>query len=211
MAVTDQEQVPIPTQEEGRQSDIVEQRSFATAQLAREAFLLARNRLLDINYWGRISAGLSADFSLLDETGNKLERAPLPKDFIRIDLPGPGSLAGHGYDWVQIEAVEESEADTWRQAVLLRVRPSQDPSLPEGPAHFFDPRASSTFLLERTGQVLRAGIHGRNEQPAVAAKKIDTLRNTVVSELAALGAAAIQWKKLANAILGIDDAGNAVV
>jgi len=193
---------PVPVQQEGRQSDIIENSAFTTPELADKAFQLARQRLYDINNWGNITEGISADFTLTDLQGNRLERKPEVGDYIRIDLPGPGSIAGHGYDWVQIETIEESLQPHQENRVSITVRPSEDPGSPEGPAHFFDSGATSTFLLIKKHNQLSAAVHGRNETPATAEKLLDIVRNNLVSEAAALGAAQIQWKKLCKAIIG---------
>lgn len=194
---------PVPVQQEGRQSDIIENRFFSTTEQADKAFQLSGQRLYDINNWGNITKGISADFTLTDKRGNRLERKPEDGDYIRIDLPGPGSIAGHGYDWVQIETVEESLLPNQENRISITVRPAEDPGLPEGSAHFFDSGATSTFLLIKKDNQLSMAVHGRNETPATAEKLLDTVRNNVVSEAAALGAAEIQWKKLCKAIIGI--------
>lgn len=194
--------VEIPLQEEGIQSDVVESRRFNTIELAIEAYMRAKKRLFAINNWGHISKGLSASFTLIDGYGNKLEREPWVKDFIRIDIPGPGSQAGHGYDWVQIEAIEEFTREEGNlQGVLMTVRPSHDPQVPEGPAHFFDASATSSFLVEIHGLTVSAAVHGRNEHAANTENPLDTLRNKVVTGIASLGASQLQWKKLCEALL----------
>lgn len=193
---------PIPVQQEGRQSDIIENSAFTTPEQADEAFQLARQRLYDINNWGNITEGISADFMLSDKQGKRLKRKPEEGDYIRIDLPGPGSIAGHGYDWVQIETIEENLQPNLENRISITVRPAEDPGSPEGPAHFFDSAATSTFLLIKKHNQLIAAVHGRNETPAAAEKLLDTVRNKVVSEAAALGVAQVQWKKLCKAIIG---------
>ncbi len=202
--MTSSEQAKVPPQVEGEKSDIIERRNCPSAEEAAQVFLESKKKLLDISNWGKISKGLSADFVLMDGQGNPLNRKPEPGDYIRIDIPGPGSVAGHGYDWVKIELVEIIEPTVYGEELAqIRVRPTEDPLAPEGPAHFFDNRATSTFLVHKKGLTILAAVHGRNEVPAEAEKNIDTIRNKVIGKLAILGASKIQWQKLCEALLGI--------
>lgn len=202
--MTSSEQAKVPPQVDGEKSDIIERRNCSSAEEAAQVFLESKKKLLDISNWGKISKGLSADFVLIDGQGNPLNREPERGDYIRIDIPGPGSVAGHGYDWVKIELVEIIEPTlNGEELAQIRVRPTEDPLSPEGPAHFFDSRATSTFLVHKKGLTILAAVHGRNEVPAEAEKNIDTIRNKVIGKLAILGASKIQWQKLCEALLGI--------
>jgi hypothetical protein len=122
---------PIPVQQEGRQSDIIENSAFTTPELADKAFQLARQRLYDINNWGNITEGISADFMLTDKQGNRLGRKPEKGDYIRIDLPGPGSIAGHGYDRLKTR--------DHRKVPLIF-------STPPLPVHFYLSKRITSFL-----------------------------------------------------------------
>lgn len=202
----------VPVQYTGRHSDVEETRTFNTVELARDAFRTGCNRLKDINNWAVFSKGLTAEFALVDGNGAILRRAPAPGDYIRIDLPGPGTSQGDGYDWVQIESVEETgSADSDEQQLIIRVRPSENPystnqqhtaTTQEDPAHFFNSKATSTFLLHRLANKITAGVHGRNEETSAPESTLDNIRNKMVSSLAALGAARLQWKNLCEGILG---------
>ncbi|MBS1565779.1 MAG: hypothetical protein JST39_15430 [Bacteroidetes bacterium] len=197
------EQHIIPTQQAGDQTDIVEQKQLPSEADAKALFIQARDRLLDVNHWEAISHGLSASFTLTDSFGNLKNSPPQPGDFLKIDIPGPGTSAGHGYDWVKVEAVEDYSApDATQESIALRVRPSHDPRMDEGTAHFFDNKATSSFVVRRENNTVTAGIHGRNESSNTAAKSIsDKLRNAVIKVAAAAGISAIQWKGLARGLV----------
>ncbi len=61
---------------------------------------------MDVNNWENISKGIiKAAFKLCDSYGNEVERLPQEGDYFKIDIPGPGSVDGEGYDWVKIENI----------------------------------------------------------------------------------------------------------
>lgn len=193
----------IPPQQEGFSADIIELVTASDIQEAKLLFLKARQRMYDINRWGDISEGLSASFRLTDNNGLPKEDIPNAGDLIMIDIPGPGSSAGEGYDWVRVELVEdERSAGADEEWSVLKVRPSGSPSNTGDTAHFFKNSATSTFIVKRKDATVTAEIHGRNETPNTSASKIsDKVRNAIVGSAAASGASKIQWQKLARGLL----------
>ena len=191
----------LPPQQEGGQADIVETVRASDSPEARRFFVQAKARLFDIANWGNISEGITASFTLTDKYGSIKAGLPKVGDHIRINIPGPGSLAGEGYDWVRIEIVEEMGEQDW-EFCFIKVRPSEDPAKKEGTAHFFESQATSTFIIRREGTLLVAEIHGRNEKPNTSSKWLtDNIRNLLVSTAATSGLAKIQWQKLAKGLL----------
>src|SRR5687768_11563823 len=96
----------VPQQTEGIQKDLKEELLAQDVDEAQEIFVIAKERLLNVNNWNKICDTLSSDFKLTDGEGNEVDRNAHYNDYIRIDIPGPGSQAGDGYDWVLIEAIE---------------------------------------------------------------------------------------------------------
>ena len=196
---------PIPPQRDGLQADIIEMRNASDVQEAKLLFLQARERLYDISHWGNFSEGLSATFTLTDAAGEPKEDFPKTGDHIRINIPGPGSVAGDGYDWVKVELVEDRRAagadEEWS---AMKVRPAEDPVKKEGIAHFLKSQATSSFIVKRKDTMVTAEVHGRNEKPNTSAKKVtDKIRNAVVGTAAATGISKIQWQKLVKGLLNI--------
>jgi hypothetical protein len=191
----------VPPQQKGQQADIVESIDVSDSMKAGSLFAEAKKKLFDISGWGNISKGMSAEFALTDPSGVTKHGLPGVGDHIRINIPGPGSSAGDGYDWVKIELVqEESKSD--KEFAIIRVRPSADPGKQAGTAHFFDSGATSSFVVQREGCVISAEIHGRNEEPNTESEKLsDKVRNLVVGTAATIGLARIQWQKLAKGLL----------
>jgi hypothetical protein len=57
--------------------------------------------------------------------------------------------------------------------------------------------------VQRTGKVVSAEVHGRNEKPNTDANAvIDKARNTMVATGAIVGFSSTQWKSLVNGLLG---------
>jgi len=190
----------VPVQNEGSEMDTVETRSACSIEAANAIYEKACGRLLDVNSWGKL-AGIS-DFQLIDPTGVRVEREVQEGDFIRIDIPGPGTAAGMGYDWVRVEEIKSFEQDGTAE-VGMRVRPSAHPvsGSPET-AHFLQDSATSTFIIRRKGNEVSAEEHGRNEVANTKASGlIDKGRNMIVGLAAKLGLSYPQWKSLVKAFL----------
>ncbi len=195
----------IPQQLEGKQVDITETIEASGHDEARQLFMEAKSRLFDVTNWGNISNGISAEFLLTDKWGKPKYGIPVPGDHFRIDIPGPGSVSGEGYDWVRVELVEDNNTpDNNSEWALIKVRPAEDPATREGVAHFFHDHATSSFIVKREGYIITAGVHGRNEKPNKDNKHLtDKIRNKVIGLFAVAGVATIQWKKLVNGLLNI--------
>jgi len=188
----------IPKQYQGAQSDNNFTIKSNTAAHAKTLYCRAKENLLQVNKWGKIAGGLSAKFQLTNNHGDSLYRQARVDDYIKIKLPA----AGRNYDWVQIEAIQETgEGD--HQKILIRVRPTTDPqSIENNTAHFLTNDATSSFIVERKHERVTASVIGRNELPNT---QVDSLlykiRNAIVGLLVMLGLNTPQWKALAKGFL----------
>lgn len=189
----------VPPQEEGTKKDIDHTVKASDENDARKLFMIARNRLVDVNRWKEFSGPASATFRLTDPQGNELSRTVEKGDLFKIDLPAPGPAEGKGYDWVQVEAIEESgNPNGEKESIAIRVRPTQSP-LTDGTetAHFFKDTATSSFVIERNGSEITASVFGRNEVPNTETNNlIDKVRNAIVGSTAIMGFSNVQWKSL---------------
>jgi len=173
---------------------------------ARFVFERATNRLLDVNEWTDHCGALSAGFQLTDDEGEPLKGRAAEGDYIRIDIPGPATNEGRGYDWVKIEKIEQPAVpDSNTGSIsLLQVRPCANPQLKDTDAiaHFLEDSATSTFIIEREGRKVTATVYGRNEVPNTAHPgTADKVRNAVVGTMGAIGLSKIQWKALVEGLL----------
>ena len=194
----------IPQQKEGNQSNIIEKIKPKNEEQAKQIFNEAKKRLLS-DSWKEISGDISASFTLTNAEGEKIERDAQTGDYFKIDIPGPGTKTGEGYDWVRIEAIEDySTASAENES--FGVRPAPNPHKNAGDkeaAHFFKDEATSNFLIEQKGTMVSAAVYGRNEKLNLTTEKLsDKVRNAVVGTTAVMGLSIIQWKKLAKGLIG---------
>lgn len=194
----------VPEQTEGVKKDIEHRELAADENDARKLFMIARNRLVNVNQWHAYSEGLSAEFLLFGPEGIAVDRTAEMGDFFRIAVPAPGPTESEGYDWVQIEAIEDrSDPNGPYECMAMRVRPTHDPTRKgENVAHFFKDVSTSSFVVERDGRIVTAAVYGRNEVPNTeTSNMVDKVRNAVVGVGAMLGIANIQWKNLVEGLI----------
>lgn len=194
----------IPKQEIGKQYDHVENVVCTDETEAEKKYKTSCTKLLQISNWGKISDSiLKTEFCLCDKQGKEINSVPKIGDFIRIDLSGPGSKSGEGYDWVCIEEVVTEDDGKNHEFTSIKVRPAACPlNESEAIAHFFDAAATSTFIVTRNGNEVSAQIHGRNEEPNRHTELAsDNVRNTVVAKFAAIKFSDIQWTSLCKGLI----------
>lgn len=190
----------IPEQVLGSEMNAQSVAEFDTLEDAITFYDIAKNRLRSINTWSELCGSNTTIFKLLDSNGNdpgKFEKGSL----IKIDIPGPGTHLGNGYDWVRIEQIVDLSKE---QICGFRVRPCPNPQKKlEETAHFFTESATSTFLVKREGNKVFAEVHGRNEEPNTHVPDFfDGLRNMAIGYSAKIGFSYPQWKLLVEGILG---------
>ena len=193
----------LPQQLTGKEIKAEKQVSIKDINEAKYFYLDAKKRLLDVNRWHELAGAISAEFKVCDQTGNFSDKQLVAKgDLIRIDVPGPGSKAGDGYDWVYVEEMKERSGKEI-DSIGFRVRPWHAPGKEDGPiAHFYEEGASSSFILSRKGTDVKAEIVDRNIKPNDETDSlIDKVRQVSVA-IGAMGAfSKLQWEKLAEAIV----------
>jgi len=194
----------VPPQHTGAATNTVFSIMLPSLKESRERYYQAKARLLDVNHWHDFAGPLSANFTLTDDSGRELDHPAQEGDHIRINLPGPGSKTGDGYDWVAIEQIEDKTTSSGKTAyAAIRVRPSVNPQQWHGKvAHFYDPAATSSFVVELTGRCVKASVYGRNEKPNTAPPGFwDKVRNTLIAISASLGMSKPQWKSLVKGLV----------
>lgn len=192
----------IPEQESGVATNTESSISLGSVAEAKVFFKKVRQRLLEVNNWHQVGGTLTATFRLTDKEGNEVNRAVQKLDHFKIDIPGPGTITGDGYDWVQVEEIEQKEGEE-DESITIRVRPATNPTNDKKDvAHFFDNEATSSFMVKREYDTVTAGVYGRNEKPNTAAESIiDKSRNIAIATGAVSGFAKFQWKSLVNGLV----------
>jgi len=141
----------------------------------------------------------------VDESGQEVNRPVQKGDYFKIDVPGPGTKSGEGFDWVQVEEIEDtSDADT--ETFGIRVRPAQNPqNIGADVAHFYSPESTSSFTVKREGTKITAGIYDRNTKTNKDADSLsDKVRDAVMGAAGILSFSKIQWKSLTNGLVAIE-------
>jgi hypothetical protein len=195
----------VPDQREGVQKNIEYVTEAVDENDARRLFILARNRLVDVNHWHEFST--PARFQLTDSSGRELDRTAEKGDFFKINVGAPGPIEGSGFDWVFIESVDDhSNPEGKEEHMAMRVRPASNPmETSNDTAHFFSHAATSTFVVRRDERKISASVFGRNETANTQTSKLlDKVRNTVVALTAFAGISDIQWKSLVHGLIPID-------
>jgi len=196
----------VPPQRKGAKTDSRARKKLTTINESRALFNEAKRRLYNINSWKDYCGQGSGEFFLTDHSGKQIFTKVKVGDLIKIELPAPGNKTGNGYEWVRIEAIEEKKDITreW-EFCSIRVRPTDNPlKASKDTAHFYTSDATSTFEVERTGMIITAAEHGRNEVPNTKVENPgDKIRNAVVALGAMVGLAKVQWKKLTKGLLDL--------
>jgi hypothetical protein len=191
-----------PQHHTGKAIDAASSREFHDQSQAQHFFKILQQRLAAVNSWHELAGSALAKFKLVDSEGQSVNREPLKGDHLMIDIPGPGSIEGDGYDWVQIETVQE-QTNTDSESYGFTVRPSSNPNTPTTEtAHFYSDETTSTFLVRRDGTTVTAEVRDRNTQPNKdALRTVDTIRDTVVAVVGLLMFSKIQWQSFTDGLI----------
>lgn len=192
----------VPPQTEGKEIEAEAALELQDHAEAENFYEVVKSRLLKVNQWNEIAGMISATFQLTDFKGTAIDSIPQQGNLLKIDIPGPGSSEGDGYDWVVVEEVKSLEEEE-RQGIGFRVRPTHNPVGDHNEtAHFYDHEATSTFMVIRDHKIVRAWIVDRNITPNTQpVSLIDKIRDSVVGMSALLKFSEIQWQHLAEGLI----------
>jgi hypothetical protein len=193
----------IPENKVGKALDIEKTVRAKTIEEAHVTYQRACVRLLNPALWVEIAGPGSSSFKLVPQSYSDTRRLARVNDYFQIDIPGPGSSTGDGYDWVKVDRVEENPDKSSDESFGMRLKTGHNPEKEEeGIAHFFGDSATSTFIIKRNGNRVTASYHGRNEKPNIKnAKLIDKIRNLLVAWGAMSGFSKVQWTALLKGLL----------
>lgn len=191
----------IPEHYTGKIIDTDHVADFDSVEQARAFFEVAKDRLLNVNSWHELAGVGTSDFQVVNPTGKEVSRPVQQGDYFKIDIPGPGSVTGEGYDWVRVEEVT-SVSEAGMESVGIRVRPCANP-LTDDPevAHFYSEESTSNFTVTREGTRITAGIYDRNTKLNKEGNLVDKARQLVVGLSALTAFSKFQWHQLAVGLL----------
>lgn len=192
----------VPKQNEGGQMDITANIALDSIEDAKTFYQIAKQRLLAVYNWHEVCAVPVSTFMLTDPQGKEIKRPAQEGDYLKIDIPGPGTSTGDGYDWVKVENLQEEHLNH-SDIISITVRPAANPlNQKDDTAHFFKDTATSTFQIKRIGKEVYAEVHGRNELANTdTGQMTDNIRNTLVGWSAKIGLSAPQWKSLVTGLI----------
>lgn len=192
----------VPGQESGVAINASSEVNFGSQEEARAFFRVARERLLHVNGWHKLAGGISATFQLTDEHGNEVEGPAKEGYHLKIDVPGPGTVTGKGYDWVIIESVEDVSTPQV-ESIGMRVRPTGNPmNKGEDIAHFYSDESTSSFTVTREANKITAAIYDRNIQTNKETSTVtDKIRDAIVGATGITVFSKLQWKLLADGLV----------
>lgn len=199
-----EEEKLVPQQREGGATGATARRTAVSAEVARNLFRDACERMLNVNSWYDYAGRKGTEFQLTDAQGNPLSRTEAQEgDLIRINIPAPPNAEGGDYDWVVIEKFDRvGEDSSGKQSFGFRVRPVPNPGKAHSQeAHFYTQRTTSTFLICRSGATVYAMERGRNEKPNLKGSFWNKVRNFFVGLGAMLGLSIPMWKLWAESML----------
>lgn len=107
----------IPANTLGRALDLESSVTENSVEEAIITFNRACKRLLNPPIWHELSGSISASFKLETPDNTNANRLALVNDYWMIDIPGPGPVAGSGYEWVKVENIAESADPSAEQAL----------------------------------------------------------------------------------------------
>jgi hypothetical protein len=196
----------VPQQQTGSEMDARSETILTDLSQALLFYQAVKGRLVDVNNWDNVCGTSATTFQLTLPDGTETDELKVG-NLIKIDIPGPGTSAGDGYDWVQIERIDASEPNDLEEWTGFTVRPCPSPLYPKmGVAHFFSDLATSTFIVGRNEKTVWAEMHGRNEvSNANTDKLFDGLRNAMVGWTAKIGLSYPQWKLLVDGLVQKDN------
>jgi len=192
----------IPGQYSGEEIETDASIELADEPKAKALYKLAKQKIMNVNNWHTVAGLISAKFQLVSSEGVEVEREVQKGDYFKIDIPGPGSTKGNGFDWVLVEEVKEM-AESGIESLGIRVRPSSNPFNEKNETdHFYAASGTSNFIIIREFKTVSAWIVDRNIKPNQSAETItDKLRDLAVG-IGAIGLfSKLQWSGLAKGLI----------
>ena len=193
----------IPAQLKGGSHNIVSMQCANSIDVALNYFEELQLRLKAVNQWHSFSAKIKAKFFLIDSETSQITTDLKVGNLIKIDIPGPGSPSGNGYDWTEIIDIQMGIENTESPFFAFTIRPCPAPdSNEETVAHFYNKESTNTFIVRRIGTCLYAEVHGRNQiENTSDAPLLDIVRNKAVAIGSKFGIGSLNWIGFASALL----------
>ncbi|RXJ44350.1 hypothetical protein [Gelidibacter gilvus] len=193
----------IPEQLKGGSHDIVSMHCANTVDKAQDNYEELQRRLTAVNEWHTFSEKIKAEFVLVDPINDQSTDELKVGNLIRIDIPGPGSPSGSGYDWTEITNVETGNEGHEFPFFSFTVKPCPAPDTNDDTvAHFYNKESTNTFIVRRIGTCIYVEVHGRNQiENTSDAPLLDIVRNKAVAIGSKFGIGSLNWTGFTSGLL----------
>jgi len=193
----------VPVQQEGKALDLEHSLSTGTVAEAKALYQAACQHLLHPGNWHLLAGNGTAEFNLYTKAHDAAGEIAV-NDHLYIDIPLGGLLVAEEHDWVKVENIAQNVVPQADESMGITLRSCCNPLHPqEGTSHFFTGSATSTLVVKRTGNIVTAVYHGRNEKPnTTTGNLLDNTRNALVAISAMAGLSRLQWEALLKGLLG---------
>lgn len=192
----------IPAQYTGKEIEVFASLEIDNQDEAVLQYEIVKERLLNVNNWHHVAGFVSAKFQIVDLSGKEVYRHCQLGDYLKIDIPGPGSKEGEGYDWVCIEELKEVNTTEIR-SLGFTVRPSHNPQKNSTEiAHFYSSGTTSSFIVVLEYSKVTAWVVDRNLKPNDNTDSlIDKIRDSTIG-VGAIGIfSRVQWQNLVDGLV----------
>jgi hypothetical protein len=192
----------VPPQFTGQEIEVEATKELKDDANANRLYTVAKKKLLDVNNWNKTAGVITAQFQIINEKGEEVNREVKKGDYLRINIPGPGSKEGDGYDWVFVEELNEINKQAL-QSVGFRVRPHENPfGKKNETAHFYSKEATSSFIITRENLKVISWIIDRNLLPNTESESlVGKVRDVAVGISAIAAFSKVQWQGLADGLV----------
>lgn len=189
------------TQIKGGKYDSIQRRYFDVDEI--DFIEKIKLTFFDINRWYQLF-GNATTFQVTDQKGQEKFGRIAVGDLVKIQIPGPKSNVGGGYDWVEIHEISEMSKGHFSKLSIV-LTPCSKPGSPYNIAHFYSSLSKNYFSIIYSPTEIRAEVHGRNEVPNYKNLSLrDKARNFLVANGGLFGLGKIHWEIWATNILKLN-------
>lgn len=189
----------VPNQIKGGCHDTETKVTYPNPEDLEKSFNTAKKKLFDINNWSNYTSGVKTEFILCDQEGNIVERDPQIGDYVKILLKAKPNPQKKDYIWVRIDMIDQSNPNS----LMMQMRPSTLPGnqFAGNIMHFFSSGSTSTFIISKGSNYVKAAVYGRNEKANTNTNLLSGIQNRLTALGARFGSQKIQWKAFTEMLL----------
>lgn len=177
-----------------------EVRSFMRREDAESLYKAAREKILNVNQWDKLTDTGSSRFQLIDSDAGIINGPAKANVFMRVDIAGKGTETGYGYDWLKIEDWVDMEDENENISLLsFSLRPSINPEQKnESIAHYFSDESVITLLLRRESNHVKLSVFESHLtiNPLAEKSVAGTIRESLIGNAGICGLENKDWEEI---------------